>query len=1616
MRGGGYGICPIAKEFYDIVGPWISRYEEVTRVQEQGYLMDDDGDERERQLALFDYCKRTLSDEEVDEQVLEDFPVDAKFDWVCENELSSDDLNGDDPRDNYYRLKYTAVPEDRRLLKKFVRPINALKGGVEKNITISSVKINDFTAELIATLLRQNKIVTNFEMSHCEISEKGLIAILSSLEDNQSITQISFWGSGEFTCQVINALSIALSKNQTLKRVSLDETEIGDDEVVPLAEILIFNQTIESLSIAGNRFDYTKIGPIIDAWERNYTFLNLAYYSSIIDGDLGDENDLPRELLRKINELHSRNKYIADAKKPESVYAKLNASDWKYADALGELKTLYQKERRSVLATLKALHEAGRLGTSYARVRKLLGQRSHLRVGQASAELYGAASDAAGARSTVVGSASAAAAASAMGSMPRTADAHHSTAASSASSSPVTSGKAELTSANVPAFPVDQLRILLKAVQQFKVADLLTAAADKKKTGAVRFLKWFSKVRASTETGNVSVNQIIDAVPGSTIWSVIKQANYLNVFAMSYRGMPDDWTDLLNPELKSTLKAVDALNAFYQDDRFKPNHKDIDFMLLGFVVLQDKPLMACIASERDAVEALLASFKIPGLGASAAEDAVSLILDLHAQLTGDDLITDLPGLTKALSDDADAFKKTMHSFSEFALLCKKLYPIIRAYLQPQYATMASIIQHDVEQLFKTLRDDPKKAPLVDCATVFKGYKDAGAGLAPLPKEIAINALDLRGVAFVGHDRSRPYLLAAFEFIGFNFGSAQFNNVSFSGASLKQCDFEEAQFKGHIDLSNLAIDAKTAKTLFPLLVQAESEGVITLDTKNMKLVEGDFSGIVIPTSSSLSGSVERAQGQSSQTQIAADNGQTFLQKPAGKNAFIIFGLTRDAAKALLDGKITEITSVLLPFIEDALLSPKFQAYLLDEQSESVPDVLSKETFDAYRAALASRMPTITTEGKIKAVANDATVVSAFLSFLFKDKTAWPDPSVLFALAHIQEIQLRLWIKNSSEKLIPHGKYPHPAPVDSKKELLNLLIQDDDAFEVLNSVDVDHAAGSFFDTLKSGIYGGSARLASAVGASTERIRTMSSWAVGSGAAATDALDEESKDEALSVAVLEEAVEDAIAVIKDDIELLQEDETENRDEIAALRRQMEQLEASIVPMQSRFAEKQHIRKERQMLLQAKPKEIGIYYQKVFTQLCAMFESIYLLQCDFIQKNQGAVTSVSAKVGAGSSTVGSVKAGIAVTDIAVRLGTAALQALGKGLGAAKKIPLIGAVADVAKAAADEAENVFDYRNLVRANSAFLGLSPKMLEKLADQIARRLTLTYQEQIALLTEKGAMRFAECSALRIVACLFNDLIKDDDFVGNAVKAVRAYTVHQNRVKFEATGWQIGVPFSDQRIESKYDADKRWFQGKALNEDMLHRRTGLCLRQEGGAPIYFSNDANITRGRQKMRPVPESPETHAALIGYIPTDTPPVGVMTNDAGKLGPKLTVSSDLDAGAAEAAAVASSSASGHAVISAYEQRIAELEATVESLSAIIIGSVPVEHGTKSSSASTYSPQELYLQRVHQRALAASGGGTTAGLFGSRGSRSAASPARTSAAGAGSPTTDGTASAASGQG
>lgn len=221
-----------------------------------------------------------------------------------------------------------------------------------------------------------------------------------------------------------------------------------------------------------------------------------------------------------------------------------------------------------------------------------------------------------------------------------------------------------------------------------------------------------------------------------------------------------------------------------------------------------------------------------------------------------------------------------------------------------------------------------------------------------------------------------------------------------------------------------------------------------------------------------------------------------------------------------------------------------------------------------------------------------------------------------------------------------------------------------------------------------------------------------------------------------------------------------------------------------------KEKIATEQRLLL--KNETIKAYYQTLLSNLCATLQSIILLNIStsLLKREESKVTSISNKgdrsrqiidakqsrlrslgnliSSAGSHAVEALnllKPLIAIVSKPLDvLPTSAKAAIVTALGGGVGLPVEAGIEAALGAASGIIKQIIkthDQSKIDNTVDPLRGLTPKKLEIIADEIARKISFSYEEQILVLTKESAIKFAVSACECITAALFNGQIKNQE---------------------------------------------------------------------------------------------------------------------------------------------------------------------------------------------------------------------------------------------------------------
>ena len=257
-----------------------------------------------------------------------------------------------------------------------------------------------------------------------------------------------------------------------------------------------------------------------------------------------------------------------------------------------------------------------------------------------------------------------------------------------------------------------------------------------------------------------------------------------------------------------------------------------------------------------------------------------------------------------------------------------------------------------------------------------------------------------------------------------------------------------------------------------------------------------------------------------------------------------------------------------------------------------------------------------------------------------------------------------------------------------------------------------------------------------------------------------------------------------------------------------------------------KEKIISEQLFLLNHREKQITLYYQTLLTGLCTTLQSIGLLNnsSSLIQAKKGQATKISNKGQKHGALIEMAqhdsKKFQTLCDSIVEAGdflTPVISLIPMAGG-----PLQGIMGKIVE--------VNDQMKLEESSNAYRGLTSTKLDKIGDEIARKLSFVYKNQIMLLSEDGAIKFAKAGVQRIQAALLNGKILDaKTFVTSAWLSVRKLKGYQNQT----------IPIINLEIPTTQELlDIRAGSKLECSADDLYRKSGIAYK-DGNTWRYYSN---------------------------------------------------------------------------------------------------------------------------------------------------------------------------------
>jgi hypothetical protein len=343
--------------------------------------------------------------------------------------------------------------------------------------------------------------------------------------------------------------------------------------------------------------------------------------------------------------------------------------------------------------------------------------------------------------------------------------------------------------------------------------------------------------------------------------------------------------------------------------------------------------------------------------------------------------------------------------------------------------------------------------------------------------------------------------------------------------------------------------------------------------------------------------------------------------------------------------------------------------------------------------------------------------------------------------------------------------------------------------------------------------------------------------------------------------------------------------------LTNQINELRGQLKPIREFWEEKEKIEKEREKIVNTS-EVMKVYYQTLLSQLSGMLLAIFLVSnnAKVLTSTTGDLLDKSNSGSDGKSPLPYVATTVNVANKAIGiipkiaelkpekilgafsfLGkcttqlTPVLNKVIEGASYVQNIPGLSIVGWFANEGTKRVINIKEKEKLDNLSEKVLPLplTPKTLKQLADLLARRLSLAYEQQISLLTIEGARDFAKCGMMRVLVNLLNGQIEKImsgaafNKAKHGIDSAVIVAVRKNKVANQQEILEIKIPFTEKKLTSDKEYDPK------LTEDMLYRRSGIYFETRNRAQ-HYNNDRMPPDNRLR---VVKAEETYANKLGYM-----------------------------------------------------------------------------------------------------------------------------------------------------
>ncbi len=159
-------------------------------------------------------------------------------------------------------------------------------------------------------------------------------------------------------------------------------------------------------------------------------------------------------------------------------------------------------------------------------------------------------------------------------------------------------------------------------------------------------------------------------------------------------------------------------------------------------------------------------------------------------------------------------------------------------------------------------------------------------------------------------------------------------------------------------------------------------------------------------------------------------------PNGDCGYTAFGIDRKQAYQFLYDHIDAIRDIIKTVVEETLLTN--EAFVLSLEGYEGAKMVSENYYSALRRQETNLQQY---EDALKQQADDLNLISAYIDYDVKDKKidgGWCHPLILYALAHIRGVHLRLYEIGGDGKMIPHRHHPEYSPPNATDSAQLLFI--------------------------------------------------------------------------------------------------------------------------------------------------------------------------------------------------------------------------------------------------------------------------------------------------------------------------------------------------------------------------------------------------------------------------------------------------------------------------------------------------------------------------------------------------------------------------------------------------